>query len=342
MKALVTGSTGFVGAQLVRVLLDAGHSVRALHRASSNTLLIDGLDVETALGDVTDLDALRAASAGCDWVFHVAAVADYWRSDQGHMWMVNVDGTRNVLQAARETGVQRVIFTSSAAAVGFHPQGLPADESIAFNLPPKRFPYGHSKWQAEQIVAEAVASGQDVVTVNPTVIMGPGDLNMISGSFIVQLKRLQWLLPVTSGGVSVIDVRDVARYHIAAAEHGQPGERYLLASANFSYRDWYGLIADVVDAAAPRLYLPDASLPLVANAIEAVRRLGLPTAVDANQVRLGARRVFFDPSKAQATFGPPQVDMRQSVADTHRWYQEQGYIQPDRVSGLIARVGRWL
>ena len=129
MKALVTGGTGFLGSHIVRLLCEEGHGVRVLHRASSKLDALEGLSYESALGDVTDLESLRTACAGCDWVFHVAAVADYWRADHEWMFAVNVEGTRNVLQAADEKGVKRVIFTSSAAAVGLHPNAEPADET---------------------------------------------------------------------------------------------------------------------------------------------------------------------------------------------------------------------
>ncbi len=339
MKALVTGATGFVGAHVVRALLDEGHSVRALHRRSSKLDALAGLNYESALGDMTDLDSLRAASAGCDWVFHVAAVADYWRADLARMMDVNVEGTRRVLQAARETGVQRVVFTSSAAAVGFR-DDRPADEADAFNLQPDRFPYGYSKVLAEAVVAEAVQAGQEVVTVNPVVVMGPGDLNVISGDFVLKIKRLQWGVPVTPGGVAVIDVRDVARMQIAAAQRGRVGERYILGTANYKYADWFALIAEVVGASRPRLPLPAWTLPLFADLIDAAQRLGIALPVDGNQTRLGARDIFFDGGKAWRELTQPQIDMRQSVKDTYEWYLEHGYVRHDALARLIETVGR--
>jgi len=322
MRALVTGGTGFVGSHVVRALLEAGHSVRVLHRHSSRLDALTGLDYESALGDVTDSKSLRAACEGMDWVFHVAAVADYWRADPRRMFAVNVDGTRKVLQAAQGAGVQRVIFTSSAAAIGLNDRG-PANESVPFNLPPERFLYGYSKAQAEAIVAEYVARGMDVVTLNPVVIMGPGDLNMISGSFIVQLWRYQWLAPATYGAIAVIDVRDVARLHIAAAERGRRGERYILSAANYRYREWFQMIADALGVAPPLLYLPTPVLPVIAAAIDSLRRLGVPTPVDADQVRLGGRSVTFDTSKSRRELGAPEIPMQQSLADTVAWYREQ-------------------
>ena len=267
MKALVTGATGFVGAQMVRALDEAGHQAVALHRSTSRLDALAGLTYTSALGDVTDLDSLRAACAGCDWVFHVAAVADYWRADPQRIYEVNVEGTRKVLQAAKEAGVKRVVFTSSAAAVGFQ-KDRPADERDAFNLPPERFPYGHSKALAEAVALEAVQGGQEVVIVNPVVVLGPGDLNVISGDFVLKVKRLQWTIPVPPGGVAVIDVRDVARMHLAAAERGQVGERYILGAANYKYAAWFRLIAEVVDAASPRVPIPRWALPLLADVFD--------------------------------------------------------------------------
>ncbi len=326
MKALITGGTGFVGSHVARVLAEAGHEARVLHRASSRLDALEGIPYQSALGDILDEEALRAACQDCDWVFHVAAVADYWRADVSRMFEANVEGTRRVLQAAREAGVKRVVFTSSAAAIGLRADNQPADETVAFNLPRERFPYGYSKVQAQQVVDEAVQSGQDVVTVNPVIIMGPGDLNMISGTYIAQVKRLGMLVPVPSGGVSVIDVRDVARLHLAAAERGRTGERYILATANYTQREWLGMIADVVGVRRPILPAPDFVLPITAGLIELARRVGIQTPIDSNQARLGARFIYFDGRKAWDELGKPQVDMRQSLQDTYVWYREHGYL----------------
>jgi dihydroflavonol-4-reductase len=328
LRALVTGGTGFVGSHVARALVDAGHTVRILHRKTSRLDALAGLTFESALGDILDADALRVASEGCDWVFHVAAVADYWRADVVKMFEANVEGTRRVLQAAQDAGVKRVVFTSSAGAVGLRDDGLPADESHAFNLPPKRFPYGYSKSLAEGVVRAAVENGQDVVTVNPVVVMGPGDLNMISGNFVTQIKRFGRFTPVTTGGVAVIDVRDVARQHLAAAERGKTGERYILGAANVPYPEWFAMIADVVGAPRPFLKVPGFLLPIAAAGIDLARKLGIETPVDADQTRLGARNLFFDYNKARRELGEPQIDMRRSLEDTYAWYVEHGYIKP--------------
>lgn len=326
MKALVTGGTGFVGSHLVQTLVEAGHSARVLHRASSKLDALAGLTYESVVGDLTDADALRAACAGCDWVFHVAAVADYWRADVSKMFEANVDGTRAVLQAAREADVQRVVFTSSAAAVGLRDNGTTSDEGDAFNLPPERFPYGYSKSLAEGVVMEAVSKGQNVVIVNPVVIMGPGDLNMISGNFVTRIATLGRFAPVTTGGVAVTDVRDVARWHLAAAERGRAGERYILGTANYAYPQWLGMIADAVGVPRPLVTVPNVLLSPIAAMIDLARKVGISTPVDANQTRLSGRRIFFDFAKAWRELGAPEISMQQSLDDSYRWYVEHGFL----------------
>jgi dihydroflavonol-4-reductase len=343
LLACVTGGTGFIGSHIVRVLLADGHTVRVLHRANSKMSALDGLKFESRIGDVTDVESMRQAFAGCDWVFHVAAVADYWHANPDWMFTVNVEGTRNVLQAARDAQIKRVIFTSSGAAIGIpSDKETPSDESIPFNLKPQEFSYGYSKWQAEQIALEAVEQGQDIVILNPSVVMGPGDLNLISGTFVMQMVQSQWLTPISHGGFGVIDVRDVAAAHLAAAKKGRSGERYILNTQNYDDAEWFALIADVIGVAKPVFTMPDFILPVVARAIPVLRRIGIQTPIDATQVRLGNRYIYFDGGKAQRELHQPQIDMRQSIQDTYDWYVANGYIKTTWYTRLLRRIGIWL
>jgi dihydroflavonol-4-reductase len=334
--ALVTGGTGFLGSHIVRTLIDAGHTVRVLRRASSALTLLQGLLVEHAIGDVVDFASLERAMLGCDWVFHAAAVADYWRANRVKMYIVNVNGTINVLNAARQAGVRRVIFTSSAAAVGLRYDGRPADETVTFNLSPSRFPYGHSKYLAELEVQRAVERGQDVVILNPSVIFGPGDLNLISGSAIVEMARGNVFVYPT-GGATVIDVRDVAAAHLAAAEHGRTGERYLLGAVDISHRALGKLLANIIGVPEPFLPVPGAVTPVLAIIVEWLARAGLKLPIDANQIRLSSRNVFFDCHKAWRELGQPRIDLRQSLEDTYRWYVERGLIAPPARAAITPR-----
>ncbi len=326
VKALVTGGTGFLGSHIVRTLIEAGHTVRVLRRATSSLTLLEGLPVEHAIGDVMDSESLDAAMAGCAWVFHVAAVADYWRANRIKLYLVNVNGTVNVLKAAQRAGVRRVIFTSSSAAVGMRKDGRPADETIMFNLSPSQFPYGHSKHLAELEIQRAVAQGQDVVILNPAIIYGPGDLNQISGSMITEIAGGNMFI-YPDGGATVIDVRDVAAAHLAAAERGRSGERYLLGTVDMSHKALLKMIADVVGAPPPTVRVPAYVTPLLAAAVEAIRQTGISLPVDANQIRLSARNFYSDCHKAWRELGEPKIDLRQSLEDTYHWYVEQGIIK---------------
>ncbi len=336
MKTLVTGSTGFVGANLVEALNQAGHTVRALHRPTSRLDALEGLHYEAAIGDVLDPASLMEAMEGVDWVFHVAAVADYWR--QGgtkRLYRVNVDGTRNVLAAALKRRVRRVVLTSSVASLGVphRGNGVLLDESSTFNLSPRRFPYGHSKHLAEQVAREYVAQGLEVVIVNPTVILGPRDLNFISGSIIREVYRRR--VPVIPpGGVNYVDVADVVAGHIAAAERGRPGERYILGAHNLTHYRAVHIIAAVVGVSPPRFSIPRWMVGPLALAVDLFNTLwpGEPIA-DGNQVRLIKYYLYFDTSKAirELDLRPP-IPFERTVARAFRWYLDHGWLKADESS----------
>ncbi|MCY3976772.1 MAG: NAD-dependent epimerase/dehydratase family protein [Chloroflexi bacterium] len=336
MKALITGATGFVGSHLTRLLIESGYDARALYRSEKKLAVLAGLELETIAGDLDDIATLEEACAGCDVVFHVAAKADYWKDDdRDALWRINVEGTRNLLTAAQSAGVRRVIFTSSASTIGIRPGTAPADESDTFNLALERFLYAWSKVNAEEIAAEFVAAGMDIVTLNPTVIIGPGDLNAISGSFILETARFQWLTPMSSGGLAAIDVRDVARAHLAAVERGRRGERYILNCANLSYREWFRLIATACGVTPPVFAMSDWLLEPTARFIELLRALGLRTPMDADQTRLGSAHIYFDAGKARRELGAPQIDIPTSLRDTYDWYEGNGYIKREWLTRLI-------
>ncbi len=326
MQALVTGATGFVGANLVEALTQHGWQVRALHRPSSSLRALAGLSYASAIGDVTDPASLAAAMTGVDVVFHVAAVADYWRSNADRMMRVNVEGTRNVLQAALDAGVQRVVFTSSCAALGRPPFGQVLDEHAQFNLHPGEFPYGYSKHLAEQTCREFVARGLEVVIVNPAVVFGPRDVNLISSSLIVEAAR-RTIPFVPNGGVSVVDVADVCEGHIAAAERGRAGERYILTGANLTYQQLFDTIADVVGRPRPRLVLPGVFFKAGAPVVDFLRsKLGWSLPMSGEQVRFSAETFWFDPSKARRDLGFTARPFTETVERTYEWYKANGYL----------------
>src|SRR5258708_7013582 len=260
VKALVTGGTGFVGSHVVRALLEAGHTPRILRRPNSPLDLVEGLPIEHAIGDLLDTNSLDRAMQGCEWVFHVAAVSDYWRSDRIKLYLINVNGTVNVLNSARRAGVKRVIFTSSAAALGIPEAGNCADENHPFNLSDRLFPYAHSKHLAEREVLRCVGEGQDVVIVNPTYVFGPGDLNQIGGSAIVELSRGN--VPVyPAGGVTAVCVRDVPAWPFAGAQQRRSWERYLLGPVDVGHKAIAKLMGDVTPTPLPLILGPASLIP---------------------------------------------------------------------------------
>lgn len=326
MKALVTGGTGFIGANLVDGLTAAGHTARVLRRRSSRLDVLEGLSYEDAIGDVLDFGSLVPAMTDCDWVFHVAGVSDYWRYGVKWLYQVNVEGTQNMLRAAQAAGVKRLVYTSSIAALGVPPAGKVADETEDFNVSPRRYPYGHSKHLAEQEVRRAASEGFEAVIVNPSVTIGPRDLNKVSGSILIEVKRglVRFYLP---GGTNYVAVEDVVAGHIAAAEHGRPGERYILGCENLSHRQVIDTIVQVSSAPRPRFTFPRWAIEPTALAVTVARRLlGKRVRVNADQVRMAGAELYFRPDKAIRELGLPQTPFQVAVERAYRWFRDHGYL----------------
>ena len=326
MEALITGATGFIGANLVEAVTQHGWQVRALHRTTSSLKALQGLRYASVLGDVTDADSLLPAMRGVDVVFHVAAVADYWRVGKERLYHVNVDGTRNVLQAARDCGVKRVVYMSSVAALGRPPFGQPVNESAPFNLKPEQFHYGYSKVLAENYVRAFVAAGMDAVIVNPAVVIGPRDVNLISGSLIVEAARN--LIPAyPPGGVCVIDVADVCAACIAAAERGRTGERYILGGENLRHRELLGIVCDVVGRPRPVLPAPGFVMRGLGGLVDLARNVAhLSLPIDGEQARFSADTFWFDSTKARRELGLTTIPFGESARRTYEWYRREGYV----------------
>jgi dihydroflavonol-4-reductase len=326
VKVLVTGGTGFVGSQIVAALVGRGDSVRVLHRANSNLIMLEGLPVEHFLGDIQESDAVARAVAGCDLVFHVAAVASYWRAQRKRVYQVNVEGTRIVMEACLAAGVPRVVHTSSVAAIGIPRDGRPANENAIFDALSATFAYADSKHRAEAVVLQAVARGLSAVIVNPGAVYGAGDHNLISGSMVLEFARRS--VPfVPDGGLCVVDVDAVVQGHLAAAELGRVGERYILGGENLTFLEIAADICAVVGRPAPRTTVPGWMLSPVAYAVDAVNRLRLgPTVVSGEQIRMAGLKVFYDTSKAISELGYPLLPFREAVEKTYRWYQQHGYL----------------
>jgi dihydroflavonol-4-reductase len=328
MLALVTGASGFVGANIVAALNQAGWQARALLRRTSSLAALDGLAYEPALGDVTDPKSLAAAMEGCDAVFHAAGVvADYWSQDASLTYRVNVDGTRHVVEAALAARVPRLVFTSSQAALGFGDGQTPIDETHSFNLAPAVYPYGHSKYLAEQVVLGAVRRGLHAMIVNPSVVLGPRDATLYNSRIIleVQAGRLRLVPP---GGVNVVDALDVAHGHLLALERGRPGERYLLTGHNVTALHLFRQIAAVLGVRGPAGAIPERLVGPLAAALDGANRLSprrLPLAGDV--LRFGSRFLYADNRKAVAELGWTVVPLEETIQRAVAWLREVGALR---------------
>jgi dihydroflavonol-4-reductase len=327
MQALVTGGTGFLGANLAGELLRRGWRVRILRRATSPLDAVQDLGVEHAIGDVTDPASLVAALRDVDIVFNVAAVSQYWRSTAEVIYRVNVTGAENVFEAAAQSGVRRIVHTSSATAVGFI-RGRLATEDDPFNQRPDRLPYGHSKWLSEEAARKRVRTGQDIVIVNPAAIVGARDINWISGSILREAKRGR--IPVLpQGGVNFVAVQDVVAGHIAAAEKGRSGERYILGGENLTNRHTAEMACEIVGVKPPRFKQPRWTIPFAAWGLNmAAKLLRRPLPLSGEQMRLTAEYLYFDSSKAQRELSLPaaRTPVRQALQECYDWYVAHGYL----------------
>ena len=325
-RVLVTGATGFVGANLARTLVERGECVRVMRRATSRLDALTDVPVEYVTGDILQPEALPEAMRDCDVVYHVAALSQYWRSGAEAVYQVNVEGTRHVVQAALAAGAQRLVYTSSVSAIGYSSPAAPADETQTFPDQLRWFVYGHSKYLGEMEVQQAVAQGLPAVIVNPGIVLGPRDVNFVSGSLIRASINGQ-LRIVPPGGSNVIHVADVVAGHIAAAERGRVGERYILGGENLSHRQAAEIIAEVTGGPPPMLTLPAWLLPILARLVDSLnRRSDQPPLVTGQQIRLGGKYFYVKSDKAVRELGLPQTPFRQAVADAYTWYRDQGWL----------------
>jgi dihydroflavonol-4-reductase len=338
VNVLVTGSTGFIGSQLCRALVAEGHHVRAFHRPGSPLAGLSGVDVEHAVGDITQPETLAPVMQGTEVIFHAAAFVGSAR-DPRKAYAATVGGTRNVLQAAREAGVRRVIHTSSVAALGVPKESITAaslkhstasfpiiDERHTWNYRPDWWQYGHAKYLAEMEVQRAVAEGQDVVILNPAVVIGAGDLNRISGDIIMHVAQGHVRVAVP-GGLNAIYIGDVVRSHLAAVTRGRTGERYILGGENLTHLRFLQIVAEVTGAKPPLFTLPLRLARALAGPISVAGNV-LPLPISKDALRRVGYYFYYDTLKARVELGlADTLPVRMAVAEAYAWYKELGMVQ---------------
>lgn len=323
-RALVVGGTGFIGSNIALRLVERHWDVLVLERSGASRMLLEGGPFDFVCGDVLEPDTLQAAMRGVDVVFNAAGVVDYWKQGVERMYQVNVEGTRNVMEAALKSGVDRVVYISSTAAMGIHPNEL-VDETFRFNVKPERFVYGHSKHLAEEIVYEYVKKGLPVVIVNPTTVIGPRDVRKVSSGMVVEVVKHCVPPFIPPGGVNIVPICDAAQGTIEAAIKGRVGERYILGGENMSHLQIYRTIANVVGCGMKLKVMPRWQVSLIAGLTDMLQpQTNGPVPLTGMRLRLEAQFFYYETTKARSTFNMPQTPLRTTIGRTYEWYEAMG------------------
>jgi dihydroflavonol-4-reductase len=333
MRALVTGATGFVGAAVARALLAEGWQVRVLVRGASDHRNIASLPVAQAVGDLTDAASLEPALEGCEAAFHVAADYRLWAPQPRELYRTNVDGTSNLLDAARRAGVRRIVYTSSVATVGIPADGRPGAEDSPAGLADMIGHYKRSKLLAEERAREAAGGGVPVVIVNPSTPIGPGDVKPTpTGQIVLDAARGRTPAYVDTG-LNIVHVDDVAAGHLLAYHRGRIGERYILGGEDMTLRQILTLIAQLAGRRPPRIRLPHGAVLPVAYVAELYARLtGRRTRVTVEGVRMARKRMFFSSAKAVQELGYRWRPPAEAFSDALRWFKDNGYLTDEAPS----------
>jgi dihydroflavonol-4-reductase len=338
MTTLVTGATGFVGSHVARQIVNAGHSVRIFVRRNSNLMLLEGLSVERAEGDLLDRSSLERAMQGIRRVFHVAADYRLWARNPEEIYQSNVEGTRLLLEAARRAGVERVIYTSTVATIAVPTaDGRLPNEQARATLEQMIGHYKRSKFLAEIEAVKAASAGVPVVIVNPTAPVGPGDWKPTpTGRFL--LDFLNGKMPAyVDTGLNVVAVEDVAAGHWLAAEHGRIGERYILGGCNMTLKQVLEALGKIAGRPAPRVKMPHGVALAAGYADQWFSRLtGREPQIPLEGVKMSRHRMFVESDKAEKQLGYRPTSAEGALERAVRWYQEHGYVHGRAAGKTVA------
>ena len=325
-NVLITGGTGFIGSNLAARLVELGYNVRILRRDNSDLRAIQGIDVEHCIGDLRDHESVRRAVMGSDTVFHAAAIVTFARKKRELQLAVNVGGTTNVVEACLAKGIERLIHTSSVAAIGYPHAGEIATETTPFNWP-RTMGYKFSKYESEQVVLGGVARGLNAVIVNPSVVIGERDIHMHGGQLIKEVKR--GLVPFyIDGGMNVAYVGDVVNGHILAAQKGRTGERYILSGLNMTHKEIFRRTAELVGGRSPFMKLPIPMLRLAAGIVEKASRLfDVEPLISSDLVAGAGLYNWVSSEKAQRELGYTVTPFDETILAAFRWYVQNGFLR---------------
>ena len=338
MKILVTGATGFIGGNLARELWRRGDDVQALIRPGSNQLAIRDTGIIPIEGDILDRQSVDSAVRGCEAVFHVAAAYTFWSKDRTNVARTNIQGTINVLEAARRARVSRTVYTSTVGTIGLPKQGQ-GDENTPLNPETLHGHYKNSKHQAEQEALNIAANDMPVIVVNPTLPVGPWDVKPTpTGKIILDFLRRK-VPAYLKTGMNVVDVADVVDGHILAMEKGRPGERYILGNQNMSLKDLFDMISKLTGFSAPRIRRPYWLVVALGYADQFAEGtlLGKEPTIPLEGVLASKVPAYVNCDKAVRELGQPQRSIEDALKQSINWFIDHGYIRDKQVKRLRGR-----
>lgn len=328
MPIFITGGTGFLGVNLVRMLVARGHHVRVLVREESNRLGLTSDLIEFISGDITDAASIRRAIEGCEEVYHLAAWVQVTPWSQRTAWQINVEGTRNVCSAALDLGVRRLVHTSSIATIAAGTPEDPADESTPWNLHAEHIPYYHTKLESEKVAWEFVERGLDVVIVNPTYLIGPWDVKPSAGRMLINVASGRLRCYPKRGGINYVDVQRAAEGHLLAMERGRTGERYILGGENLPFRSFVDRVDRITHTSHRRIALPNAAMyPFAAMGSLAGRVFPrLFRDMNLSILHCASLEHFVSSNKAcnELSYEATTIDL--AIEGGLRWFVEHGYM----------------
>jgi dihydroflavonol-4-reductase len=329
MATLVTGAAGFIGSHVARALVERGDDVRLGVRERSKLENVEGIDARHVTCDILDRRSVRRALRGVDRAFHVAGSTSL-RAPAGELFRVNVEGTRIVLEECLRAGVERVVYTSSVAAVGPAPRGSTADETQVFTAGHRGVPYVNAKREAEAEALRLAAHGLPVVVVNPAHAFGRGDVYRSSTELVRRFLRRE-IPAYVDGALNVVDVEDVARGHLLADERGRVGERYILGNRNFTLDRLFADLGRLSGVEPPALKLPLPAALAFARVAETMP--GRPVVTE-TEIRASSLWWSFRSNKAKRELGWRPAHHEDTLEATIAWYRER---EPERLAAPGAR-----
>lgn len=328
MRAVVTGGAGFIGSHVVRRLLEEGLEVVVVDLPGARLDNLAGLSVRHHPADIRIPESVRPALEGCDVLFHLAATPRLWERDREEYRRVNTEGTRNVLASAEAARVPRVIHTSTESIIGPSRDGAVCNEDTVSREEDMVGPYCRSKYLAERAAIEAAERGLDVVIVNPTVPVGPGDINQSPPAKMILDFLLGRIPAYIDCHINIVDVRDAAEGHLLAWKKGVRGRRYILAGENVSVRRIFEIVGEMVGRKPPRIRLPlwFALGAAYVSEFIADHVTHRPPRANVTGVKLAKHFMHFDASRAVQELGYRQTPVRKALADAVAWYREMKWI----------------